>query len=496
VFERLKQQSIPLTITIAIASVTGPVMAAPAANAKPASSDVLLFSRVGKGTTRQSRLVERLAVAFTRVGYPIAVGKSLKQKIERAISLPAGSVDGLDTLQKAFKDGQTAFIEGDYEQAIRLLKVAPEVIAKRGALLAQNQSARSLVRCAMMYLANAYLRQKQAARAQAVLRDVIRWFPDNPPKLIRFAPDLVSAYRDLARQLRRAPEGTLNIQSKPRACLVFLNGRFVGMSPTRVLKLLPGVHYLYLSRSGKAGRMLRFDIAAGEKKVLVDFDLDRVLRTDTLVGLAYENDQQMKAERTNHAAKVALALKRARVFLSFVAHIDGKRALVGQLLDVSTRRVLRHGAVSVQPKVPSDQALESLARFLVSGNRQPGVTVFGQKQAAPTKKAPSDNSGYVPWAWTSWGVGLAAGGVAAYVLAIDGEGIDCVRSGVSQEEVCQSRRNTAALGWSLAGVGAAAVITGTVLYILSRRGRKERKKSASSFQITPAGAGLQLRATF
>jgi len=112
-------------------------------------------------------------------------------------------------------------------------------------------------------------------------------------------------------------------------------------------------------------------------------------------------------------------------------------------------------------------------------------TVRFELAAVPKQK----NTFVRPLGWASLGVGVAAAAAGGVLVAIDEDPITsrCSGDNVNSVGVCKFRRDTLVGGATLIAVGAAAVVTGVVLLVRSR------KRTSQTARWTPSGSGVTLR---
>jgi hypothetical protein len=376
------------------------------------------------------------------------------------------------------EDGRRQFIEGEYKRAITQLDRARSLLLAKVALVASDQGLRDLLHKASLFLSHALLRDKQGERAAEVVSQVIRSFPDRDLSMVRYGPELVAFYKRVRREMDRQARGTLTIATRPLGCLVFLNERYVGLSPAKVVDLYPGQYRVYVQRPRERGRIHRAKVEGGEHRVSVDFELDRRLQTERYVGLQYESRQEMERNEAKHAARVARALEAPTVVVVGVRRYQGRRTLQGTTVSADTGRVIRSGLVVLEPAAPSPDTLKALGQFLLAGKRGSGVIVRAEKggrdpslssTASPGDHRDRHGAGFFSARVFKWiTLGLAVAGLASGItlLALDGRGTcDAAPGGL-----CLERYETKAPGIVLTAAGGAAAVAAGVLFYLDLRG--------------------------
>ncbi|PIE19288.1 MAG: hypothetical protein CSA65_02880 [Proteobacteria bacterium] len=434
---------------------------------------ILVVSGVGKLTRDDRTIVSQLITAFG--AKTPKHGEALRSAIAKDLSLHPGKLGEASALTKAIDDGRAEFIKGNYAKAIEQLSVAVRKLGHRDALLATDGQLRGPHQRGLLYLAHAYLRNKQNNQAIRVVTEAIRLFPNTHPALASYSPDLVELYRQTSTALRRQPRATLTLKSKRPGCSVFLNGRYIGVTPTKARKLLPGRYRVYMQRPSAPGRVHLIDLSGTNRELVIDHALDAALISHPgggPVALSYTGSSGQKAHEHNHALTVARSLgAQAVTILGFVHHL-GRRVVQGQVLGAATGRVLRSGLIAVEPP-PSPSEVKALARFLLSGQSGEGV-IIGMAKTAPPKPATTSGGGFMSarvWRWITLGLGVAMLGAGIPLIAIDGKG-SC------PEQTCPNRYETMAPGVALTAVGGAALATSVVLFIVASGGDNPEKNTS------------------
>jgi tetratricopeptide (TPR) repeat protein len=455
-----------------LASVLLAGLLAPDAARAQGADGILLVSQVGKLSAGDRAIVGQLTAALGAKAPKH--GEALRQAIEKDVSPHPGALGGTTKLTKAIDGGRAQFLKGNYAEAIKLLEAAVQKLGRRDALLAADGQLRGPHQRGLLYLAHAYLRKNQNNNAIRVVTEAIRLFPNTHPPLASYGPDLVGLYRQTSSALRRQPRATLTLKSKRPGCSVFLNGRYIGVTPTKARKLLPGRYRVFMQRPSAPGRVHVVDIAGTDRELVIDHDLDAALITTPKadpIALSYTSAAARKTHEHDHALAVARSIGAGSVTIFGFVHHLGRRVIQGQVLGAATGRTLRSGLIAVEP-APSPGEVKALARFLLSGEGGEGV-IIGTAKAAPSKPKASSSGGFMSartWRWITLGLGVAMLGAGIPLIAIDG-------SGSCPDQTCPNRYETMAPGVALTAAGGAALATSVVLFIVAS-GDSDEKKSA------------------
>jgi len=457
--------------------VTAAIDSAPAA--ADAAERILLVSVVDKLSTADQRQLRQLIAAFG--AQTPRHGPELAAAIERAISVDPGSMDAALHQTKLIDSGRREFLEGNYRKAIIALSAALKNLSLRDALLARNQQLRTPLHEALLYLAHAHLREKENNRAVAVLTDTIRIFPDHHPALAKYGPDLVQLYRKVTRELSKQQRATLTLKSRRPGCSAFLNGRYIGVTPTKAANLLPGKYRVFMQRPNSPGRVHVIDISGSPREVTINHALDAAIVRLPLVGLRYATTAARRASEHDHALAVARAIDAQQVtILGFVRHL-GRRVIQGQVLGSATGRVLRSALLAVEPTAPTPAETKALARFLLSGQGGAGVIIGTAKPVPPSAGGSGKRDGGLfsarVWRWITLGIGVAALGTAIPLLVIDGKG-------TCGQDRCPDTYQTLVPGAALAAAGGAAIAASVVLFLVEASNQKKQRRATSTATLT------------
>ena len=420
-------------------------------------------------------------------------GARLRQRIEANLSRSPGTIEPPRNIKHLVEDGRRLFIEGQFMDAVAQLEQARETLMGTVALVASDQTLRDALYKSLMVLGHCYLRLKQPDRATEMVSQAVRSFPDRDLSMVRYGPDLVTFYKKVRRELDRQPRGTLAISTRPEKCLVFLNERFIGLSPTRAVDLYPGRYRVYVQRPKEPGRTHLANVNGGDHQISIDFALDRVLRTEPFVGLRFTDRQGMERDEARYAAAVARGVEASTAILLGFRRYQGRRVLQGTAVSADTGRVIRSGMVALEPAAPSPATIKALGLFLVSGKQGSGIIVHGGAAQAPPPQERDDGPGVFSarvFQWVTLGVAVAGLASGITLIALDGKGTcDAPVNGL-----CPESYRTMAPGIALTVLGGTAAVGSGLLFWWDAR---ESKRALSLAPwIGRRQAGLDARWSF
>jgi len=488
-----------MTRTLITTLLTVAALAAPATPAR-AGEPILLQSHAGEASRDADFYVSQLVRMLERDA-PQS-GEPLRKRIEANHSSSAGSSIKPAGIGQRVEDGRKLFISGEFNQAIARLEQARAQLTQQVALVASDQGLQDTLHKALLFLAHAYLRGKQGEKATERISEVIRSFPDRDLSMARYGPDLATFYRKVRQDLSRQPRGTLTVTAEVEGCLVFVNERFVGLSPATVKELLPGRYRIYLQRPRQQGRIHLVTINGGDHQLTVDFGLDRVLRTEPLIGLAFDDRRAKEEHEVRYAAALARALDAPMALLLGFHRYQGRRTLQGTAVSADTGRIICSGMVALEPASPSPETLRALGQFLVAGKESGdliikpgagGLTDLGAGEGdKPTARGPGFFSARV-FKWITLGVAVAGLATGITLMALDGGGT-CEAGSAG---LCPERYETLTPGIVVTAVGGAAAVGSAILFYLDAGAGPERDDAAPPRHsaallpwVAPQGGGL------
>ncbi len=386
---------------LALLAAAGLPAAASADGAAPATVVVLPTSAAAEAGE-----VERLWGA--RMAVRSAEGLALVD-VAGLLGAGDGRAADVDGARGALVEGQAAFEELDVERATPALVDAAAILS----IFPEARAEASEALIALARVAGAQRDPEGAADALALLLRLRPGFALEPG-----APPSMTQALAAARAQRDAPTGRLRIGSRPVAAAVFVDGRFVGASPTLVDGLAAGPHLVVLDADGYRREHRVVDVPPGQG-VALDLELAVARKGPLLSEIGAGLLDQVDADQIGPPLRDVRSL-----FLADQAVLLSERA--GQweahLYDLKAGRRVRRAALpsDLPPAQAAAQAVWSLYRGL--DPRRPGLT-------AP-EVDPEPLGGGAPyyrtwWFWTGVAVGVAAAiTVPVVLLAEEPEGLD------------------------------------------------------------------------
>lgn len=502
------RRSIRVTWTLALLAIPAQAQARPT---------ILLESHAGARPGAAGGYMALLARSLGSRG--LLVGEALRQRVEAERWFPAGPATEPAGVRALVKDGRRQFIKGDHARAIATLEKARRSLLASTRVMAADQSLRRSLHGTLLILAHAYLRRKETRLATEHIEEVIRSFPDRELSLVKHGPDLAAFYKKVRQQLRRTSRGALSVITSSEGCLVFVNERFVGMSPVRVPELYPGRYRVHVQRPQRPGRVHVITMSGKDIELQVDLPFHSALVTRPRVGFRFDSPGALKRWESSYAASLARALGARSVIVVGTRGRTGVHTLAGSLVSAATGKTVRSASVALKASTPSLQRIEALGRFLVDGEASPKLgDVFpahlarrvlrpasGPSTAVDSRSAfaapPADHDpldvrssplGVVKWVALGVSVAVLAGGIT--LLAMDGQAVPCdLPEGVLCPERYTSKTPGAIL---IAAGGSVAAAAGFLFYVDHRRTSSAATASVVSPWVSRRGGGITAAVSF
>jgi hypothetical protein len=328
----------------------------------------------------------------------------------------------------------------DVEAALldRAGQVPTEVVSEaRGlmesgeALLVREQPDRALPRLqaavAQLEPLLTFVSKKQLARAQFLLGAAHAMRGDKDEALERFvallvwrpefvadtriAPgDVLPVFEEARKRAERLPGGSIQIGSTPDGALAYVDGRFVGFTPTTAEGLAAGRHYVTLKMIGR-GRTVQAVEVSSKKEVRVRGSLIHTpgwSELEELVAATAAGLGQVRAPEALAELGKRVGAEHIVVVAAPPPGTDGGRYR-GFVYDAHTRRELATAGAAASPEV--ERMFAGLSRELYRG------IDLSPEPAAPVITADPGTSTPLYRRWWFWG-GAAVAVAAALALPL------------------------------------------------------------------------------
>jgi hypothetical protein len=456
---------------MALALVAAPVWAAPVGPLV-----ILVESHAG---ARPGRADEYLQAVAAGLGDPAPLGGAkLDALVGERLSGPAGELGYplLPLVRGQVVEVQEEVTRARFGEAVgRMERLLREVQQHAAAVAADPRIRRVLFEGRLAQL-KGLLRLRRQGEAEGVAIELGRSFPDFAVVERDHGPEVTQFVAQVRRQSWPRGRATLAVATSPPGASVFLNERYVGLSPVRLPDVLPG-SYRVMARLGETqGRVHAVSVLEESVDVRVDLGFDQALGAG---GFAFESDADRLRREPVYALKLARALGAAQVITVGLAGTPERPQLAAAVYNVASGNVLRQAAVALGPSPPPHALVVALGRFLRGGAPTDGIIVQSAAltvRAAGLPPLPGPDAaarpgrGLLALAVVGYALAAGAAGSGGYLLSLDGKG-SC------GESRCPNTYHT--LGGGIGMIAGAVVLAGAATWLVVLDHRRLRARVAA-----------------
>ncbi|HEY7954566.1 MAG TPA: PEGA domain-containing protein [Polyangia bacterium] len=326
--------------------------------------------------------------------------------------------DQIDQGRLLLSEGQKALLALDLPTARKKLTDAVDALSK---VLPHIKKAE--LADAMMALAAAQFEDGDKKLARQTLVRLLTWREDYRLDTSKYPPALIAPVEEARREVARAKRGSLEIHTDPTAAQAYVDGRYVGVTPTFAEGLPVGEHWVTIKREGYKKAVKPADVSSRVQE-LINVTLDRsskyLLVDQALKGIEKSIGAPTLDDSIDNLTEV-LFIDHA-VFVRATPAQAGQITVDAYLYDLRTRRRLARVTKTV-PEARADKQLGDLASALYLN-----VSYESELEApkdAPPPKAKTRRKFYKTWwFWTVAGV-VAAGVVVGGTLGTENAPKSC-----------------------------------------------------------------------
>jgi len=381
---------------------------------------------------------EGLDAVATRAG---AAARAALRRIEgidwhspdqRFLGYDDSALSVLERAREQLRQGQSAYLELEFEQAITTLESA---VADFDAASAALEDPGDLGQ-ALLFLGASHAFNGQAREAQSVFRRLHTQMPFITPDENTFPPDVVRMYERATPRDARRPQGQITIDSNPPGAIAYVDFLARGRTPLTVDGLISGDHIVRVTRPGATPFVETVTVRGrrgGESSAyLVDAPDMEGLSTQ-LDALA---DAPVEEVGDGPIAQVSSMLQVEKIGIIRVSDAgEGRVTLELLLFDVASGRRLVRGEQTYGTEVGQfeervAQAVTAAFEAALTTGTQAGddevIPAVHSEDTTPTEEDDGGGGGDVTeeaWFWILIGT-VAAGAIAAAIaipLATQGE---------------------------------------------------------------------------
>ncbi|HUH02363.1 MAG TPA: PEGA domain-containing protein [Kofleriaceae bacterium] len=255
------------------------------------------------------------------------------------------------------------------------------------------------------------------ARAEAAFLRLLTWRPAFVIDTSIEPGKVFPAWEGARAQLARLPGGSLDIRSTPDRALAYVDGRFVGFTPTATEGLSQGTHYVTLKKVGYERAVVEVEVS-GKVNRKASAELVASEGADGITTLVAAIAPSLgKARASAELDELATLLGVQHAMFVRVPEIGEDSIYEGFLISTKDRKVIARASGRTSDERGVDQVFSELARALYA-------QVVFEPLPPPTRTTDAnarrnDRRFYQTW-WFWTGVGaLAAGATLPLVLGED-----------------------------------------------------------------------------
>src|SRR5581483_4103231 len=223
-----------------------PPPAAPAPSAKeggPQPVRVTTFLLQHKGVDDQALVPVMRALDDGLKRNPRLEMKDLDTRLaDFAQEVPQAQIDEGRLLMQ---EGQKALAALEMATAIKKLNAAIDALSKVLPYIKKHELAD-----AMMALGATQFLDNDKKSAMKTFIRLITWRQDYKIDTNKYAPQLIAPFEDARKEVEKTKRGSLEIRSEPGAAEAYVDGKYIGVTPTFAEGLPAGEHWVTLKKEG------------------------------------------------------------------------------------------------------------------------------------------------------------------------------------------------------------------------------------------------------
>ena len=307
----------------------------------------------------------------------------------------------IDQGRLLLQEGQKALTALDLPATIKKLGQSVEVLSKVLPYVKKQELAD-----AMMALGAAHFENGDKHEAKRTFERLLVWRTDYKVDLSKYPPALLAIVEETRKEVERFKRGSIEIRSEPSAAQAYVDGRYIGVTPTFADGLIVGEHWVTLKKEGFKKAVMAAQ-ASSKAQQLVSITMERSTKY-LLVEQALAGVEKTLGETTLDASadnlKEVLFIDHA-VFVRAAPAGGGAEVKVDTFLyDLRTRRRLTHVTKTV-PVAKAEKELAPLASQLYL-NVSYEAELVESKDAPPPKPYVRQPFYKTWWFWTAAGAAV------------------------------------------------------------------------------------------
>lgn len=407
----------------------------------------------------------------------------LRTRAEKAKSLrliePARVLSGdprtreeetLERARAAFADGRRAYDALNLDEAIARLGQAVNLYQQTGPMIGDAAELRN----ALVYLGAALTLRGSPDEGESTFAELLTIDPNF--QLSGFPPAVEKAFESALKRVEKSPNGSVEIYSTPPYAAVYLDGGFVGVTPVTLTDVLAGTHYLRIEKVGYTVHGAPLEISPNQK-ITSQTRLPSMKKGVELRDVTARCTDEVVAPEGMGGSLRSLARMLVADTLVFVAvtQSGNDATFTGGVFDASTgtRLATERAVLNVANKTFGGDLDAYIVRLVAAAERVDPKTVetggdnkgaaFGLSEGSGIGKGGGSNGSS-----GSSGSNGSSGSSGSSYSGGTVSGSQSQTFGGSTTATVRETPSEEYLGWTMIGVGTAAVATGIVFGVLAQ----------------------------
>ena len=326
---------------------------------------------------------------------------------EFAQEVPQSEIDEGRLLSQ---EGQKSLTALELPTAIKKLSQAVETLQKVLPHIKKQELAD-----AQMALAAAYFLNAEKKQAHAELVKLLTWRTDYKLDTNKYPPNLIAPVEQARKEVDKAKRGSLEIHTDPPGAQAYVDGRYLGTTPTFAEGLPVGEHYVTLKKEGYK-KEVRPAKADSKQQQLIEVQLERsnkYLLVEQALASVEKSLGKPQLDDNADNLKEVLFIDHA-VFVRVKPAGGTQLTVDAYLYDLRNRRRLTRVTKTVST-ADAEKQLSSLASTLYL-NVSYEAELEAPKDAPPPKRVERKKFYKTWWFWTTISVVVAGVVIAAVVV--------------------------------------------------------------------------------
>lgn len=336
--------------------------------------------------------------------------------------------DAINAANEQLDRAIAALQQERYEHARTSFQTAIDTIESLLAFMPKRNLAR-----AQMGLAIALAQLGKKQEAIRVIIDLFSWRPqlDDDP-LLNLSHLPTSLVESAQKTVEERDRGSVELASTPKGARAFIDGKFVGVTPTIAFGIRAGTHYASFTKTGYIKTSSKIEVNA-IKQERIEVALEKSQK-DLLLNQALKRANKELSDKISEGVLLdlqnmlfvdqVLFLKISRTRKSADSH--RMMTVAGALYDLRSKLLLNRSTIETREDEPSIDSMQALARTLYLNNAYEGKPNLVD-EPLPVASTVAHRAWYKTW-WFWTLVGAGAIGITLPIVVMNQGGSDCQRT--------------------------------------------------------------------